>query len=601
MILQKLSDYYHRLAHDPDSDIAPEGFERKEIPFVIVLDAQGVLVNLKDTRETKDKKLRAKVFLVPQGVKKTSGIKANLLWDSAEYVLGLSLDGAEDPKNAQRHAAFRQTVEDVFGKNPDDEGVQAILHFLDRGDMSAVTEHPNWQGIKAAKAGSFTFALAGDDAHLVAMRPAVQQKIAALAGQGDDSAGEGYCLLTAEQTPIARMHTAIKGVWGAQSSGANIVSFNFDSAKSFGKDQGANSPIGISAMFAYTTALNTLLGKDSQQRFQAGDASVVFWAKNATPLETNLRMMFDEPPKENPDRMRDAVQVLRAAPHTGHKPIFEDDTPFYILGLSPNAARISVRFWRETTVKELAKNILRHFEDTALIHSARDPECLSLFRLLNATAAQGKSENVPPNLAGVMVEAVLSGAPYPYSLLQNAVMRLRAELSSDLHYRDYPRAALIKACLNRRVRHKLTSGKELTVALDTENDNIGYCLGRLFAALEMIQEDAHSGPDGKSHLNATIRDRYYGAASSTPVAVFGTLMKLSNHHLSKIGNPEKKRGKDYWDKKLRDITGKIEAKKPFPAHLTLDDQGRFAIGYYHQRQNFYAKTQTATPAEKEAA
>ena len=592
MILQRLAEYYHRLANDPDYEIAPEGFERKEILCVIVLDATGTLVNIKDTRQPdKSKKLRTQIFLVPQGVKKTSGIKSNLLWDSAEYVLGLSLDGTEDSKNAERHAAFKQTLLDVFGPQPDDEGIRAIQYFLDRGDFSAVTEHPNWPSIKAAKTGSFTFALAGDDAPIIAMRPTVQQKIANLADQGGDHAGEGYCLITAEHTRIARMHTSIKGVRDAQSSGANIVSFNFDSATSFGKKQGANSPIGIPAMFAYTTALNHLLGKDSQQRFQAGDASVVFWAKNATPLESNLRMLFDEPPKENPERMRDAVQVLQASARTGHKPILDDDTPFYILGLSPNIARISVRFWRETTVKELAKNILRHFEDTALVHGGKDSQYLSLFRLLNATAAQGKSENVPPNLAGVMLEAVLSGAPYPYSLLQNAVMRNKVEQNVP-----YARAAIIKACLNRLFERQKFYGKDMMMPLEPtlneQDESLSYQYGRMFRMFENIQWHA------LGDVNASVRDKYYGSASSNPALVFPLLIRNAQNHLTKVGK-EKPGLQRNLDKELGELT--MRHRQGFKKSLNIEEQGLFAVGYYHQKYKKSENTLESTPEEKEAA
>jgi CRISPR-associated protein Csd1 len=263
----------------------------------------------------------------------------------------------------------------------------------------------------------------------------------------------------------------------------------------------------------------------------------------------------------------------------------EGASKFYVLGLAPNASRIAIRFWIVDTVAGMADKICRHFEDTKIVPDSRDKNTPSLFRLLVSTATQGKAENIPPHIAGETMRAILEGLPYPRTLLQVTIRRIRAEQSKKdkrtgkaLPHVTYERAALIKACINRSTRFKNhEQQEEIQVSLDINNTNIGYRLGRLFATLEKIQQEASPG------LNATIRDRFYGAASSTPVTVFGNLMRLKNHHLAKL---ERAGRRVFFEKLLGQI---IDGFGDFPSHLKLDDQGRFAIGYYHQVQDFYTK------------
>ncbi|MGX2040922.1 type I-C CRISPR-associated protein Cas8c/Csd1 [Methylocaldum sp. MU1018] len=574
MILHALHDYYRRKqrSDNPKDRLPAFGLEEKEIPFIIEIDDEGGFVNLSDTRSGEGKKKTGQRFLVPQGVKKTSGVAANLLWDNAEYVLGIDTRGKPE-RVAQQRAAFRNRLDELPQQLRADAGLRAVRAFLDRLDMAALESHTTWDEILATNP-LMSFRLHGD-VELVCQRPAVAA--AAAANASDETAPAGICLVTGERSPIERLHPAIKGVWGAQTSGANIVSFNCRAFESYGKTerQGENAPVGKPAVFAYTTALNHLLARDSRQRVQVGDASTVFWAEQPHDLETLAADLFGEPPKDEPDRGADALKALYQSVESGQFTTGDADTRFHVLGLAPNAARISIRFWETAPARELARRLKRHFDDLKIVRPPNDPEHLSLFRLLTSIAVQGKADNIPPNLGGDIVRAILEDLPYPATLLNAAVQRCRAERKVT-----YPRAAALKAWLNREIRRANRNAsepeKEFEIMLDTGNPSPAYRLGRLFAALEKIQEEASPG------LNATVRDRYYGAASSTPVAVFTTLLRLKNHHLGKLP-----RGRAVQMEKL--IGEIMEGLADFPRILALPDQGRFALGYYHQRQSFFTK------------
>ena len=575
MILQELVRYYDRRARDPDpaKRLPSLGLEDKEIPFVIEVTLDGRVVQLRDTRQMEGKKLRAKSYLVPQGIKKTSGVAANLLWDSAAYVIGL--DKARKGKaELTPQAAFRGRIETLPESARQDAGLRAVLAALDRADWSPLHAHPAWAEIEESNP-VMTFQLTGD-VDLVCQRPAVA---AASAVAPDVSAPNGWCLVDGIHAPIQRLHPSIKGVWGAQSSGANIVSFNARAFESYGKTerQGENAPVSERAAFAYTTALNHLLSKDSRNRVQVGDASTVFWADGPTPFdgETTLADFFGES-KDNPDRGIRAVEALYKSVASGQLPVGEKDVHFYVLGLAPNAARISVRFWLRAPWSELGPRILQHFADLRVVKRYdSDPETPSLFRLLSNLALQGKLDNVPPRLAGEWMRAILEGLPYPATLLNAAVVRCKAEQEVTTL-----RAAVIKAWLNREYRRThpelTTKHQHFKEALDMEQTDPPYLLGRLFAVLERIQSQAQPG------INATIRDRYYGAASTTPVTVFTTLLRLKNAHLKKLSDGQT----SYFERLIGEVMAPLN---DFPRQLTLQQQARFALGYYHQRQAFYAR------------
>ena len=580
MILQELVRYYDRKSRNPDpaQHLPNLGLEDKDIPFVIELAADGRVVQLRDTRALEGKKLRAQSFLVPQGVKKTSGVAANLLWDSASYAIGL-----DKPRKATAdvtpHAAFRARIEALSKPAQADAGLRAVLAALDRADWSVLQAHPAWPEIQETSP-VMTFQLSGD-VDLVCQRPAVA---AAALPVADADARLGLCLVEGVSAPIQRLHSAIKGVWGAQSSGANIVSFNARAFESYGKSerQGENAPVGERAAFAYTTALNHLLAKDSRNRVQVGDASTVFWADAASQFDSEFTLAdFFGETKDDPDRGVRAVQALHQALASGQLPVGERDAQFFVLGLAPNAARISVRFWLRATLSELAPRILQHFADLRVVRRYdSEPATPSLFRLLSSVALLGKLDNVPPRLAGEWMRAILEGQPYPATLLNAAVIRCKAEQEVTTL-----RAAVLKAWLNRDHRRTHPAApanhQHFNEELDMQQTDVPYLLGRLFAVLERIQQQAQPG------INATIRDRYYGAASTTPVLVFTTLLRLKNAHLKKLSDGQTA----YFERLIGEIMMPLT---DFPRQLPLPQQAKFALGYYHQRQAFFTRKEEAS-------
>jgi len=582
MILKALADYYQRLADDEHADLPPYGFEDKPIPFLLVVNDLGRLVNILDTRSREGTRKSARVFRLPLGEKKTSGIKANLLWDNPQYVLGgPKSERAKDQKKARdaQEAFQSRLARDLNGI--DDRGVHMLLNFYEGDGISQVRRHPFFKDVMDANA-NLTFMLDGDD-RLVAQRPKVVERIRSLY---EESQGEPrVSAVSGDVDDVAVLHTAIKGVWGAQTSGANIVSFNDDAYCSHGKtkkDQGLNAPIGKHNEFAYTTALNYLLASENQ-RMQVGDASTVFWAKNLCDFEADFRS-FLAPKKGEEAVSYEKIRALLAAVKTGIPPE-ESRLPFYVLGLAPNASRIAIRFWYDGNVKEIKERVAIHFEDIGMIRAPHDPEFLSLFQLLVSTALEQKADNIPPNLGGEVARAILAGTSYPRTLLANAIRRCKAEQRVP-----FARASTIRGVLARNARLSKSKEKEVGMSLDRGYDNIGYVLGRLFAMLERIQEQAQ----GRS-LNKTIRDTYFGGAASSPQVVFKRLLDLSVHHLSKIRNSGK--SAVWLEKELGAIIA-LMPKEGAPATLDLEDQGRFAVGYYHQRQDFFTKKETVETEEE---
>jgi len=592
MILQALTDYYDR-----KDDLPKQGWIRRGIDYSIVLDEAGNCLAIEPLGTTNKGKTRPQEMLVPsigkQSLKHTnSGNDANFLWDNASFVFG------RGNKGRQKLAAFLDSLR-LWTDGLNDPGATAVKNFCifiqqDSALSTQLFTRFLVQDDFERRDPVVVFRLISD-VECVHTRIAVRSNYEKKLAEANGATGlRGNCLITGvRDTPIAANETVIKGVWNAQPAGANIISFNKRAFESYGKKErnGENAPVSVRASFAYTTALNSLLSTASQ-RIQVGDTSTVFWSEKDSEFETTVPNIFGEPSKDDPDSGARDVQALFSAMQSGKLAGPEGQTRFHMLGLAPNAARISIRFYHCLPLHEWGERILQYFKDLELVRGPHDPQYPSLKRLLQAvclsTSSQpyGDIDRVPPNLGGSIVDAVFAGpdVPYPSLWLNAAVGRCRAEQNVN-----YLRAAAIKACLNRQLRRSSVSlpnqptEKEFLPMLDLSNTNPAYRLGRLFAALEKIQEEASPG------LNATIRDRYYGAASSTPVAVFTTLLRLKNSHLKKLP-VGRAMG---FEKLLGEILGAVV---DFPKHMPLPDQGRFALGYYHQRQDFFTKKHDASSA-----
>ncbi len=570
MILQALYEYYQR----KQEIHTPIGYELEEIDFVIVLNKQGNLVDLQNRREGK----RGQLKFLPKAVVRTGKkISPNLLWDNFEYVTGLSKDPKRMDKAIKYNKAFIEKINTLPDYVKDNEGVRSVIEFYNSDYQNQIKNHQNFEECLKIN-GWMTFQLDGKN-DLIINEDEIKkfQTEEFLSGKYEEENAEdlkeGICLITGDKKIIKRLHTELR--LAGTDKNVKIVAIQenqgFDSYK---KERGYNAPVSIEAEAKYSGALKHLLNSNSNKAFLA-DSTVLFWSEKQN-AELNPEEIFpwiiamQKTEKDDPDSGVNKIKKLLESIYTG-KFVTDKESRFYILGLAPNAARISVRFWKVLTVDEFGKNIKQHFDDFEIIRGPKDAEYLSLYQILSATALEYKMENVPPNLAGAVIESVLDGTPYPQTLTQQCIRRIRAEQNVNR-----TRAAILKAYLNRKIRFKQLNQKEITMSLDPNNTNVAYRTGRLFATLEKIQEEANPG------INATIRDRYYGAASSSPITVFPRLLSLKNSHLKKLNEGRK----IYFEKLIGEIVSELSS---FPTNLSLNEQANFAIGYYHQRQDFFTK------------
>ena len=569
-------------AYDRLKDAPPYGFSSEKIGFCVVLNPDGTVAEVIDLRDT-DKKRSPRMLLVPQAVKRTVGIAPNFLWDKSAYVLGVT--AGEGKRTAEEHARFRERHAEWLA-GTEDAGMLTFLRFLESWTPDAFTP-PVW--LDDLRDQNIVFALADEyrDRYLHD-RPAARALWRRLGTEG--ASDPQICLVTGDAAPIARLHPSLKGVWGAQSSGASLVSFNLDAFTSYGHDQGDNAPVSEAAAFAYTTALNRYLEKDSGHRIQIGDASTVFWADCADmKLAEEAEFLFGgymDPAADDKaatskvgiqlERIRQGQNLSQVAP------ALAQGVRFHVLGLAPNAARLSVRFWWDSDFGALTANYQRFLSDTALDPPPRDG-WPPLWRYLRELAVLGKSENVPPNLAGDWMRAILTGTPYPLTLLSTTLMRIRSDGEINAL-----RAAILKSVLIRNLKQENTP-----VALDPDCKDKGYILGRLFAIYEEVQRAALGG-----NVNATIKDKFYGAASASPQKVFSALNSGSQNHFSKLRKLSPGRAVNL-EKLLMSITDLMEpGQVPIPPSLSTAEQALFGIGYYHQRSDFFRKQ--SEPAVTEA-
>lgn len=578
MILKALYDYYQR-----SKDLAPEGFEQKEIPFLICIDEEGNFLELEDMRM--DKK-RCKSFQVVKNNGRTSAPMANVLWDNVEYVLNFTVnhlpptkeltDKEEEKcrnaieKSKVKNRMFIDKVQELVIRYPQNVVFRAVAFFYEKEQLEKIKEDRLWKEIEKKLTVNLSFRLQGEDEIIAEHDDLVDF---AASSDNTDASPQNYpvCLITGEKAEPALISTATM-IPGSQAT-AKLVAFQVKSGyDSFGNSQGLNAPISKKAEAAYTTALNRLLAKDSSNKFLIGNRTFVFWASNSSEAakaveESTMDLFGYMKDEDDPNKRVEEVKKVFKAVYSGELRTNPDDR-FYILGLAPNSARIAVVYWNEATLKDFSKNIWQHFEDMNIVDTRKEQRpYYGLHQMLRSVVLQGKSDNIPPNMPETVVKSILQGTPYPDTLFQACMQRIRATQEVGI-----TRAAILKAYNNRKYNNL-----KFEVMLDKENTNPGYLCGRLFATLEYLQE--------KSNGINTILERYMNAASSTPAAVFPTLLNLSIHHVEKL-KKEGSYSKIFFEKEKGEIISKIPAIG-FPTHLNLQEQGSFMVGYYHQRQYYY--------------
>lgn len=567
MILQALTQYYEDLL--ARGGIAAPGWAPAKISYALCLDEDGQLTQVVPTKDVKKGKktvLQPLVFPLPAAEKRTVGVVSNFLWDNSSYLLGVDQKGkpARSRECFSAAAARHHAVLDGV----DSPAARAILRFFDSWQPENAAQCPAFEGqLEEVTSGvNLLFRVDGRYAQEdAAIREAWQRR----QSDRDKDAVEMQCLVTGREDEIAKVHPAIKGVRDAQSSGAALVSFNAPAFCSYGHEQNFNAPVGKYAAFAYTAALNHLLA-DKDQVQQIGDTTVVCWAEGADPVCQSLAVAAifggEAPGGLTDNALRTTLRRLAHGEPCDELAVDPNRT-FYILGLAPNAARLSVRFFLRDSFGALMRNVNDHYERLEIVGGRY--EMLPLWALLRETVNLNSRDKMPsPAMAGATARAVFSGGHYPASLLEGVMLRIRAERNIT-----WGRAAILKAYYLKNP-HEDCPKEVLTVSLNEESTNPAYTLGRLFRVMEEIQL-ASTG----WNVNRSIKDSYFNSAASTPLSVFGKLFALSNYHLKKL-----MRDKPGLGKKLGDLESELAAQltSPPPARSTQEEVVCFYLGYYHQ-------------------
>ena len=578
MILQALVKHYETLAEQ--GKVSRQAWCRAKVTYALDIDTDGKLLGIISLRQSEERGKKT-VWLpspmeVPEMAARSSGVSANFLCDNSKYLLGIDNDGS-GKRVLECFQAAREKHESVL-EDVQSEAAVAVKHFFKNWDPMKAKEHlellEKWEDITAS--GNLVFYVGTMYAHEDPdIRNAWEKSL-----QAEGSGTQEICLVTGKRAEISRIHTVIRGVQGAQSSGAALVSFNAPSFESYGKEQSFNAPVGKYAMFAYTTALNYLL---SQQKyiFMLGDTTILFWAEDGEEIYQDLFMGSMEPTEDNQEVLRGIFSNLQEGRGIDVDGIqVNPEQKFYILGLSPNAARLSVRFFYQNHFGTILSNIKKHYEQMEIVRPNWDKiEFPGVWRVLFETVNQKSKEKKPqPNMAASVFESVLSGKKYPESLYSNVMIRIRAEQGRITR----GRAAIVKACLIRNHGKQWTEEGSF-VGLNEQCKDVAYVLGREFAVLEAIQEDANPG------INATIKDRYFNSSCAAPASVFPILLKLKNSHIRKLETGRR----IFYEKMLTGLQGMIEVENDqpaaFPRRLSLEEQGMFILGYYHQVQKRFEK------------
>ena len=561
MILKALYDYYNRCDNLP-----AKGMEEKEIGFLIVLSPDGHFLRFEDCRTEKD---HARVYLVKKHVGRSSAAVANYLYDNSAYVLGYS--EKSNGKEQLYFDTFKAKVESISELFPDNKDLYAIRSFYNNSRetiLDMISLDVLWEDIKknlSKKYSTFSFRIEGD-LKIVAEKKEILQ----LEDCDDETKADNFCLVSGKHGPSVDTTTATM-IAGSQAT-AKLVAFQVNSGyDSYGKSKCGNAPISEEAEFAYTTALNSMLQKGSRNKFMLGSRTFVFWASNNNEASMVAEdsvfdfLVFSEDTNDDPNANLMKVRKVFESIYSGIMKTELDDK-FYILGLAPNSARIAVVYWSETTLKDFGEKILCHFNDMEIHDTRKDKKpYMGIREIISSVTLGGKMSDATPNLPEAVVKSIFQGLPYPQTLYSACIRRIMAEQKLTI-----TRAAIIKAYLNRQSNNN----KKIDIMLDKDNNNQGYLCGRLFAVLDKIQEDANN--------ISSIRERYMNAASATPSAVFATILNLSVHHSEKLDGGRR----IYFEKLKQEILDKVSADG-FPTHLDLQDQGRFFVGYYHQRQDFF--------------
>lgn len=576
MILQALTQYYEDLL--ALGKIERPGWSKSKVSYGLVLNDEGQLTQLLhlQTEVARGKKtvLAPQELLVPSPAKRSSGVLANFLCDNSSYLLGVDAKG-KPTRTAECFAAAKELHRKLL-EQADSPTARAVVRFFECWNPAQAINHPtlqeDWDYL--LKGGNLIFWYGNGP---VTQDPVVADAWTQHYEAADDAAESIRCLVTGRCGPLARLHPNIKGVAGAQSSGASLVSFNASAFCSYDHEQGANAPVSEYAAFAYAAALNTLLS-DRDRVCRVGDTTILCWAAggDSNYQDYFIANMFGDSYSEND--LLDTLHHLAKGEHiTWNDNQLAPDTRFYVLGLAPNAARLSVRFFWQNTFGRMARNLARHYDRLNIIRPAYDKfPTLPVWRLVQETVRKPSPDARPaepnPRLAGDLLLAVLNDMPYPATLLDGTALRIRAERNVSRG-----QAAIIKAYYLRNSSNPKLK-EVMTVELNEQSTYLPYVLGRLFAVLEAVQQSANPG------INATIKDRYFNSASATPSSVFPLLINLAQKHLAKLDGGLGL----YYQKKIADLIDRIT--QTLPARMTLPEQGAFQLGYYHETQKRYAKS-----------
>ena len=585
MILQALVEYYEAL--ERKEKITSPGWCRARVAYGLDISEQGELMGViplkKEQQNGKKTVWVPQDLTVPQMVSRSSGVSANFLCDHSGYMLGIDNKGKPE-RSRECFECAKKKHKDILG-NISSPAARAVCRFFDCWAPDRAAENPYLMPeLEEIISGSnLVFMIDGEYVHEDPDIMQCWEEYSHQSGTGP----EGVCLVTGRREEIARIHGTIKGVQGAQSSGAALVSFNAPAFESYGKEQSFNAPVGTYAAYAYTTALNYLLS-DRSHGTTIGDTAVVYWSEEGDERYQNIFACVSEPTMENQEIVDGVFKNLaegKAVVAQDVKDSLDMEKRFYILGLAPNAARLAVRFFYQDSFGNILKHIKEHYDRMEIVRPAADAvEYLGIWRMLQETVNKKSRDKKPvPSMSGAVYRSIISGSRYPASLYQAVLGRIRAE-QDDGDSRIYKitrgRAAIIKAYLlkNGNIR------EEITMALNEDSNNTAYILGREFAVLEAIQEEANPG------INATIKDKYFNSACATPAAIFPILFKLKNSHIKKMNNGAKE---IYYEKMLCDLQGRLTVaegqRAACPRRLTLEEQGMFILGYYHQTQKRYEK------------